>query len=133
MANNVVHCSFCGRSSDDAGKMLEGRDKSPGSNIHVSICLQCAAEAVEILSSANPEQAIGTPPRKFVLGDRVRVSQSYNLEYLRGAMGTIIIGTPDRRSDGIYVVEFDGSTVSYGEGYAVAGMEFESRFLEPVD
>jgi hypothetical protein len=30
------------------------------------------------------------------------------------------------------VVEFDGSTVSYGGGYTVAGMEFEVRFLEPV-
>lgn len=67
------------------------------------------------------------------LGDRVRVSQNYDLEYLRGALGTITIGTPDRRSDGIYVVEFDGSTVSYGEGYCVAGMEFEARFLEPVE
>ena len=67
------------------------------------------------------------------LGDRVRVSQNYDLEYLRRALGTITIGTPDRRSDGIYVVEFDGSTVSYGEGYCVAGMEFEARFLEPVE
>jgi hypothetical protein len=69
---------------------------------------------------------------KFALGDRVRVSQDYDLEYLRGALGTITIGEPDRRSEGIYVVEFDGSTVSYGGGYTVAGMEFEAHFLEPV-
>jgi hypothetical protein len=61
------------------------------------------------------------------------VSQSYEVEYLRGALGTIIVSTPDRRSDGIYSVEFDGSTVSYGGGYSVAGMEFESRYLELVD
>jgi hypothetical protein len=69
---------------------------------------------------------------KFALGDRVRVTQDYELEYLRGALGTVTIGEPDRRSDGIYVVEFDGSTVSYGGGYTVAGMEFEARFLEPI-
>ncbi len=69
---------------------------------------------------------------KFALGDRVRVAPGYELEYLRGALGTITIGEPDRRSEGIYVVEFDGSTVSYGGGYTVAGMEFETRFLEPV-
>ena len=57
-----------------------------------------------------------SPPNKFALGDRVQVSQDYDLEYLRGALGTITVNTPDRRSDGIYAVEFDGSTVSYGEG-----------------
>jgi hypothetical protein len=67
---------------------------------------------------------------QFALGDRVRVSADYELEYLRGALGTIMLSTPDRRSDGIYSVEFDGSTVSYGGGYTVAGMEFEARFLE---
>jgi hypothetical protein len=70
---------------------------------------------------------------KFAPGDRVRVSQSYELEYLRGALGTITISTPDRRSDGIYAVEFDGSTVSYGEDYSVEGIEFEARFLESVE
>jgi hypothetical protein len=78
-------------------------------------------------------KSLGTPsPRRFSLGDRVRVSQDYDLEYLRGSIGTITIGTPDRRPEGIYAVEFDGSTVSYGEGYSVAGMEFEGHFLEPV-
>jgi ClpX C4-type zinc finger len=52
--NNVCYCSFCGRSSTEAGKMLEKSDKHPGNKRHVLICLQCAAEAVEILSSANP-------------------------------------------------------------------------------
>jgi hypothetical protein len=80
-----------------------------------------------------PEHSPDATPRKFALGDRVRVSQEYELEYLRGALGTITISEPDRRSDGIYSVEFDGSTVSYGEGYAVAGMEFGARFLEPVE
>jgi hypothetical protein len=80
-----------------------------------------------------PKKALATsPPNKFALGDRVRVSQGYDLEYLRGALGTITIGTPDRRSDGIYAVEFDGSTVSYGEDYSVEGIEFEVRFLELV-
>ena len=79
------------------------------------------------------KKALATPPpNKFAVGDRVRVSQGYDLEYLRGALGTITISTPDRRSDGIYAVEFDGSTVSYGEGYSVAGIEFEVRFLELV-
>jgi hypothetical protein len=54
MADKVVFCSFCRRSSDEVGKMLEG-DKLPGTNRKVCICLQCAAEAVEILSSANPK------------------------------------------------------------------------------
>lgn len=53
MASRVVYCSFCRRSSDEAGKMLEG-EKIPGTNRKVCIFLQCAAEAVEILSSANP-------------------------------------------------------------------------------
>ena len=72
-------------------------------------------------------------PTKFALGDRVRVSQDYELEYLRGALGTITVNTPDRRSEGIYSVEFDGSTVSYGESYSVDGIEFEARFLELVE
>src|SRR4051794_28696792 len=132
--SDKVFCSFCGRSSDEVGKMLERPNQGSGDRSrHVFICLQCAAEAVEILSSANPEKAIVTPPRTFALGDRVRVSQDYDLEYLRGALGTVTASTPDRRSDGIYAVEFDGSTVSYGEGYAVAGMEFEARFLEPME
>jgi hypothetical protein len=54
--NPVCYCSFCGRSSTDVGKMLEKTDKLPGNNHHVYICLQCAAEAVEILSSANPDR-----------------------------------------------------------------------------
>src|SRR6478609_5119891 len=73
------------------------------------------------------------PPNKFALGDRVRVSQDYDLEYLRGALGTITVNTPDRRSDGIYAVEFDGATVSYGESYSLDGIEFEARFIELVD
>ena len=72
-------------------------------------------------------------PNKFALGDRVRVSQDYDLEYLRGALGTITVNTPDRRSDGIYAVEFDGATVSYGESYSLDGIEFEARFLELVE
>jgi hypothetical protein len=88
------------------------------------------------LEGTGPEDALkkslATPPPKFAEGDRVRVSQSYDLEYLRGALGTITVGMPDRRSDGIYAVEFDGSTVSYGEDYSVEGMEFEARFLELV-
>src|SRR6478609_3504271 len=73
------------------------------------------------------------PPHKFALGDRVRVSDDYELEYLRGALGTITVNTPDRRSEGIYAVEFDGSTVSYGESYSLEGIEFEARFIELVD
>jgi hypothetical protein len=53
--NRVCYCTFCGRSSTDVGKMLEKSDKTPGKPRHVRICLQCAAEAVEILSSANPK------------------------------------------------------------------------------
>jgi hypothetical protein len=85
------------------------------------------------MSTPIPDGIRGATPRKFALRDRVRVSQDYELEYLRGALGTITISEPDRRSDGIYSVEFDGSTVSYGGGYAVAGMEFEARFLEPAE
>ena len=89
------------------------------------------------LEETGPEDSLNKvpaapPPNKFALGDRVRVSEDYELEYLRGALGTITVNTPDRRSDGIYAVEFDGSTVSYGEGYSVAGIEFEVRFLELV-
>jgi hypothetical protein len=51
----VVYCSFCGRNSDEVGRMLETTDKSSsGRGRHVCICLQCATEAVEILSSATP-------------------------------------------------------------------------------
>jgi hypothetical protein len=54
---DVVYCSFCGRSSKETGQMWEKTDKSsdgPGRNVF--ICLQCAAEAVEILSSALPSR-----------------------------------------------------------------------------
>ena len=73
------------------------------------------------------------PPNKFAVGDRVRVTEDYELEYLRGALGTITVNTPDRRSEGIYAVEFDGSTVSYGESYSLEGIEFEARFIELAD
>lgn len=89
------------------------------------------------LDAAGPDDArkktpATPPPQKFALGDRVRVTQDYDLEYLRGALGAITVSTPDRRPEGIYAVEFDGSTVSYGEGYSVEGIEFEARFLELV-
>jgi hypothetical protein len=54
--SDKVTCSFCRRSSDEAGKMYETTDVAPGYRRQVRICLQCAAEAVEILSSAQPEQ-----------------------------------------------------------------------------
>ncbi len=54
---DVVYCSFCGRGSNETGQMWEKTDKSSDSRgRHVFICLQCAAEAVEILSSAIPSR-----------------------------------------------------------------------------
>jgi hypothetical protein len=41
------NCSFCGRSSDDAGRMIEGQDR-----VHirrtVRICQECARLAIDI-------------------------------------------------------------------------------------
>jgi hypothetical protein len=50
--NRVCYCTFCGRSSSVVGKMWSKHSRG---GRHVYLCLQGAAEAVEILSSANPK------------------------------------------------------------------------------
>ncbi len=56
--SRTIYCSFCGKSNNDAGQMMEGSDKHvPGALVR--ICLQCAREAIEMIerveSGQNPE------------------------------------------------------------------------------
>jgi hypothetical protein len=44
----VLYCSFCGKGSDEAGPMMEGKDRADKRYL-MRICRQCAIEAVEIL------------------------------------------------------------------------------------
>ncbi len=48
-----IYCSFCGRSNDEAGKMLVKADRQV-QNRQVKICLECAQLAVNALIAEPP-------------------------------------------------------------------------------
>ena len=46
----ICYCTFCGRSSNEAGLMMEDTDKADTRN-QVRICRECAAIAIEVLTA----------------------------------------------------------------------------------
>ena len=51
----VTYCSFCGRSSNDAGRMIEGTDKQDTRQL-VRICKACAEYAIEVIDRVTSEE-----------------------------------------------------------------------------
>jgi hypothetical protein len=56
----TIYCSFCGRSSAVAGKMMESSDRADPRNI-IRICMDCAKMAVGMLNRLEKEKK---PKRK---------------------------------------------------------------------
>jgi hypothetical protein len=53
--SNTTYCSFCGRSSDEAGKLMESSGRADPHNM-IRICLDCARMAVGLLERLEAEQ-----------------------------------------------------------------------------
>jgi hypothetical protein len=70
---------------------------------------------------------------RFSVGDRVRVSDNWFVEEIRGWVGTVAerpAGVPDKRSEGVYWVEFPSLTC--GCGPVTTGAEIDASDLIPV-
>ena len=72
---------------------------------------------------------------EFQIGDRVRVSDSWFQEDLRGAVGTVCVPpeeVADRRTQGIHWVEFDEPWPGDGPAHATEAADIEGSDLQLV-
>ncbi len=71
----------------------------------------------------------------FSIGDRVRVSDDWFSDAIRGWIGTVAAppaGLADQRNDGIYWVEFDTNVMENRE-YPITGAEIDANYLALVN
>jgi hypothetical protein len=71
----------------------------------------------------------------FTFGDRVRVVADWFVAEMREAVGTVAappVGMPDRRSEGIYWVEFDEWLVSDAPAHPTEAAEVDGNYLVPA-